>query len=175
MLLAGEEMLPPFAARGRRWLVWGAGGVVACLPDVDYVSGLWRGHLNTTHQYMTHSLAWIVLVALGLWLVGRAWRPASFGRRALWLLLALLGSHLLIDWVTADHLAPYGFPLWAPFSFQPAGSPFGWLPAWQKTALADVWHGANLWPLAREVLWGLLVLAGCGWAKRGWTRHHPSL
>jgi membrane-bound metal-dependent hydrolase YbcI (DUF457 family) len=151
------------------------GGVLACLPDVDYLPGLVRGYLNTTHQQATHSGAWVLLASAGLWLVGRAWKPDWFGWRTAAFLLILIGSHLAIDLVTEDRLAPYGFPLMAPFSDVPVRAPFAWLPAWDKTALADLGNLRNFRALGIELAAGLVCAGGCVAAKRGWTRCKAAL
>ncbi len=164
--LAGDARLPLFASlkKAAPWLV--AGAALACLPDVDYLPGLWRGYLNTTHQQATHSMAWVLLVSAGIWLLGRAWRPAWFGRKTAGFLLIAIGSHLAIDLVTEDRLAPYGIPLGAPFSSRPVQAPVAFLPAWEKTALADLGSWNNLRTLGIEAGAGLAFAAGCGIAKR---------
>lgn len=164
--LAGERRLPLLASIRKAWPLLLAGAVLACLPDVDYLPGLWRGYLNTTHQQATHSVAWVLLAAAGIWLVGRVWKPRMFSWRAALFLLILIGSHLAIDLVTADYFAPYGIPLWAPFSMVRVQASFALLPAWAKTAWADLANAGNLQALAIELGGGLLVAAGCVIAKR---------
>ena len=172
--LAGDASLPLFAFLRRAGMLLAVGAVLACLPDVDYLPGLARGYLNTAHQQITHSAAWAALVAAGLWLAGRAWKPAFGGRAALFLLI-LVGSHLAIDLVSEDRLAPYGIPLWAPFSSAPVRAPFALLPAWDKTALADLAGWRNLRALGVELGAGAAFAAVCVAAKRGWTRRKAAL
>ena len=172
---AGDLRLPLFASLKKAgWLLL-AGGVLACLPDVDYLPGLVRGYLNTTHQQFTHSLAWVGLVSAGLFAVGRALAPERFGVRMVVFLLILIGSHLVVDLMTVDRLAPYGIPLWAPFSLTAVRGPGAWLPAWDKTALADVGSLRNLRALGIELGAGALWMAACVAAKRGWTRRRGPL
>jgi len=152
-----------------------AGAVLACLPDVDYLPGLWRGYLNTTHQQATHSVAWVLLASAGLWLVGRAVKPARFGWRAAAFLVVLIGSHLAIDLVTEDGFAPYGIPLWAPLVDMHVQAPFSLFPSWRKTAWADLGHWANLRALAIELGLGVALAAACVAAKRSWTRRKAAL
>ncbi len=168
-VLAGDGSLPLFASFRKTLPLLVAGAVAACLPDIDYLPGLWRGHLNAAHQLATHSLAWVVLATAGILLVGRAWQPARFGWRAAVFLLALAGSHLAIDGVTADRSPPCGFPLGWPFSHVAMLAPFALLPAWEKASLAEVVGMANVRPLAIELAAGFAILAACIWAKRGWT------
>lgn len=173
--LAGDAGLPLFASLRKVAGLLAAGAVLACLPDVDYLPGMVRGYLNTTHQQATHSVAWVLLVSAGLWLVGRAWKPAWFGRRAAAFLVILIGSHLAVDLVTEDRLAPYGIPLAAPFSDRPVAAPFAWLPAWDKTALTDLGSPGNFRALGIELGAGAALAAGFAAAKRGWTRRKAAL
>ena len=172
---AGDARLPLFASLKKALPICVAGAILACLPDVDYLPGLWRGYLNTTHQQATHSLAWAGVAAAGLWLTGRAWRPARFGVRTAAFLLILVGSHLAIDLVTEDRFAPYGIPLWAPFADARVRGPVALLPAWDKTALGDLASGRNWRALGIELGAGLAFAAGCLFAKRGWTRRKAAL
>ena len=64
--MAGDASLPLFASMKKALPVLFAAAVLACLPDVDYLPGLARGYMNTTHQQATHSLAWVGLVSAGL-------------------------------------------------------------------------------------------------------------
>ena len=173
--MAGDASLPLCASVRKAGPVLFVAAVLACLPDVDYLPGLVRGVLNTTHQQATHSVAWVGLVTAGLWLVGRAGWPERFGWRALGFLFVLVGSHLAIDLMTVDRLAPYGIPLWAPFSDGVVQGPWAWLPAWDKTALADLGSWRNVRALAIEAGAGGLFAAGCVAAKRGWTRRKAAL
>ncbi len=77
--MAGDGHLPLFASVRKAGKLLAIAVVLACLPDLDYLPGLMRGYLNTTHQQATHSLAWVLLVSAGLWSVGRAWKPTWFG------------------------------------------------------------------------------------------------
>ena len=173
--MAGDGSLPLFASLRKAWKILALAVVLACLPDVDYLPGLARGYLNTTHQQATHSVAWVVLVSAGIGLVGRVCRPDWFGWRTVVFMGILIGSHVAIDLVTADRLAPYGIPLCAPFSPAPVHAPFALLPAWDKTALWDLGSWRNLNVLAFEVGIGLLFAVGCICAKRGWTRRKSTL
>jgi len=173
--MAGDKRLPLFSSLRKAGAILGMAALLACLPDVDYLPGLARGYLNTTHQQATHSVAWILMVSAGIWLVGRAWRPARFGGRAAAFLLILGGSHLAIDLLTEDRLAPYGIPLWAPFSDACVPGLFAGLPAWDKTALADMGSRGNLRALGIELGSGVAFVGGCAMAKRGWTRRKAAL
>lgn len=173
--MAGDVGLPLFASLRKSGPILAAAMALACLPDVDYLPGLVRGYLNTTHQQATHSVAWVLMVAAGIGLVGRAIQPAWFGRRTLAFLLILIGSHLAIDLLTEDRLAPYGIPLWTPFSGNFVSGPWVGLPAWDKTAWSDMASWSNLRAWGVELGAGLAFMAGCAGAKRGWTRWKAAL
>jgi membrane-bound metal-dependent hydrolase YbcI (DUF457 family) len=175
VLLAGDGRLPLFAWFRRAWRLWLGAVVLACLPDIDYLPGLVQGNLNAFHQYSTHSVAWVLLVAGGLWLLGRAWRGARCGARVGAFLVILIGSHLAIDLVTEDRSAPYGLPLAWPVSEARLHAPFDLLPAWEKSTLTELRQVSNLRPLGVEMGAGLLFAAGCATAKRSWTRRRPPL
>lgn len=174
-VLAGDAGRPLGASLRRTLPLMAATAILACLPDMDYLPGLWRGALNTTHQQATHSVAWVLLASAGLWLVGRARRPAGFGWRAAAFLLLAIGSHLAIDLVTADRQAPYGIPLGWPLADAPVRAPFTILPAWEKGTLAELGRWRNLRALGIELGTGLAVAAGSVWGKRCWTRRKTKL
>ena len=173
--MAGDGRLPLFASWRKAGPLLFAAAILACLPDVDYLPGIWRGQLNAVHQQATHSLGWVLLASAGLWLTGRAWRPAVFGWRAGTFILVLVSSHLAIDLVTVDTRAPIGIPLWAPLSDDPVHAPFALLPAWSKASLGDLLRPRNLRALGIEGGAGLAFAAGCVAAKRGWTRRKAAL
>ena len=87
----------------------------------------------------------------------------------------LIGSHLVVDMLTEDRLAPYGIPLGAPFAETPVRGPVALLPAWDKTALADLARPGNLRALGIEFGAGLAFALGAGAAKRSWTRRPAAL
>lgn len=172
---AGDARLPLLASLRKAGKTMLAAAALACLPDLDFLPGILAGDLNAYHQQVTHGVAWVLLVSSGLWLAGRVWKPVWFGGRVALFLVVLIGSHLAIDLVTEDRRAPYGIPLWAPFSDVAVQAPFTALPAWDKATLAELGHAANLRPLAIECGAGLLLAAGCVGAKRGWTRRRTAL
>lgn len=149
---------------------WLLAVVLANLPDVDYVAGIFQGYLNSRHHYLTHSLGWITLVSAGIWLCRFAWA----GRRDLapalfvWLLLA---SHLAADYFTQDGLAPYGIMVFWPFSdaFFAAGHPL--FPKVEKLSFGDLLTAHNAWVLLGEAAICLpVLLVAAGFKCRGLPR-----
>jgi membrane-bound metal-dependent hydrolase YbcI (DUF457 family) len=79
--------------------------VLATLPDID----LFVAH---THRSATHSVAAVLLVLIiAATVTGQVtrWRVAL-------LCAAAYATHLLLDWLAADHFAPAGIQLLWPFS-----------------------------------------------------------
>lgn len=121
--------------------------LIANAPDLDYFFGVFQGNLNYYHQTVTHTLVWIGATAIIIWTY--SWLRQ---RRASWLalgfLLALLGSHLLVDWLTVDRSPPIGLMLFWPFSPCLDHAAFAFFPAPAKQTWAALWS----WPNLRLVL-----------------------
>jgi len=87
---------------------------LANLPDADFLPGLILGFPNLYHHGIFHSLgaALAVTAAIG-WIFCRKnrhlWRFSTF-------VFLIFYSHLLLDFFTKDFAAPYGLPLFWPFS-----------------------------------------------------------
>lgn len=85
-------------------------------PDIDYLFGIPAGNLNAYHQYYTHTLGWVFVLVLGIWLLWIKRHPASHVTRFIFL-MALAGSHLIIDLLSGDTGWPFGImALWPFFS-----------------------------------------------------------
>jgi inner membrane protein len=87
---------------------------LANLPDADFLPGLMKGFPNLYHHGIFHSLgaALAVAVATG-WLFYQ--KKRHFWRFSTPVLL-IFYSHLLLDFFSKDFTAPYGLPLFWPFS-----------------------------------------------------------
>lgn len=146
--------------------------LLASAPDLDYFFGIFRGNANYYHQTVTHTLIWIGATALVIWICGRLGK-----QRASWLsfglLLALMGSHLLADWLTVDHSPPIGLMLAWPFSDHLYHAAFAFFPPPAKQTLADLWSLPNLRLVLVEMAITLPVVIAVLWFKRcrsGWRR-----
>lgn len=144
--------------------------LLANAPDLDYFFGIFRGNLNYYHQTVTHTLVWIGVTALAIWAYGR-FRE----RGALWLsfglLLALLGSHLLADWLTVDCSTPVGLMLAWPFSDRLYHASFAFFPPPAKQTLADLWSFQNLRLVLVEAAISLPLVIIVLWFKHGRAKH----
>ena len=142
--------------------------LLANAPDLDYFFGLFRGNANYYHQTVTHTLVWIGVLALAVWAYG--WLRE---RRASWLspgfLLALLGSHLLADWLTVDCSPPIGLMLAWPFSDHFYHAAFAFFPPPAKQTLADLWSLHNLCLVLVETAITLPLVIIVLWFKRRWS------
>jgi inner membrane protein len=86
--------------------------VAANLPDFDFLPGLLIGDPERFHRGASHSLAFALVCGLAAYAFTR-WRekPNAVGSSVL--ATTLVGSHVLIDWLTRDSSAPVGIPaLW---------------------------------------------------------------
>jgi inner membrane protein len=83
--------------------------VLANAPDLDFLPGLLMGTPTVFHRGLTHSLAGVVMVALGAWWCARWARPPEWSavRMARFAAVAF-ASHLLVDYFTVDAVPPYG-------------------------------------------------------------------
>ncbi len=89
---------------------------LANLPDADFLPGMVLGHPNLYHHGIFHSLgAALAIGAAGGWFFYRKkkrfWEPAAA-------VFLVFYAHLLLDFFTQDFVAPYGLPLFWPFSRQ---------------------------------------------------------
>ncbi|MFN8545929.1 MAG: metal-dependent hydrolase [Candidatus Binatia bacterium] len=106
------EACRPAEAHRVGWLV--AAVILANAPDVDFLPGLALGAPEAFHRGVTHTTGAVVTVALLAAMLGRrcgvtSWRAARFAALA-------YGSHLLVDFLSADAVPPAGGPFLWPFS-----------------------------------------------------------
>lgn len=87
----------------------------ALLPDIDFLFGLVEGLPNKYHHQSTHSFVFIVLAGLlGGFIVNKL-KIMQFTKS--FVLFTVSGaSHLLLDVLALDTKAPFGAPLFWPFS-----------------------------------------------------------
>ncbi|MBU4212756.1 MAG: metal-dependent hydrolase [Kiritimatiellae bacterium] len=144
--------------------------LLANVPDLDYFFGIFRDNLNYYHQTVTHTLVWVGVMALAIWAYGRLRK-----RRASWLsfglLLALLGSHLLADWLTVDRSPPIGVMLAWPFSDRFYHAAFAFFPPPAKQTWADLWSLQNLRLVLVETAITLPAVIAVLWFKHDRAKH----
>jgi inner membrane protein len=82
---------------------------MANAPDLDFVPGLLIGHPDAFHRGFTHTLgAVLVAAAVAAGLLRLLGRPGRQVRSAALLVAVAWASHLAVDFVTADVVAPHG-------------------------------------------------------------------
>jgi membrane-bound metal-dependent hydrolase YbcI (DUF457 family) len=122
-----ERSLPSLSRR-RKGLLLAAGVLLATVPDIDFVPGFLLGDPVRFHRGITHSLT--LCLALGLLAYGmlRSILPPASRSSVLAFLLLCPDSHPLLDYAATDASAPYGVPLFWPFSFRHFVSPISLFP-----------------------------------------------
>ena len=139
--------------------------LLANAPDLDYFFGVFLGNVNYYHQTVTHTLVWIGVTALVIWAYG--WfREQRVSWLSLGLLAALLGSHLLADWLTVDCSPPIGLMLAWPFSDRFYHAAFAFFPPPAKQTWADLWSFQNLRLVLMETGIMLPIVISVLWFKR---------
>jgi inner membrane protein len=143
-------------ARGRGLAILCALAAVA--PDFDFLPGLLVGTPALYHQGVSHSFAAGAVFTLVLALL---YRRRLRGIAAPWGILFLAyASHLVLDLFGPDHRAPYGIPLFWPFSHATFLSPITILPGVHHVATTGaptgVWVSqtlrvSNLMAIAMEI------------------------
>ena len=114
-------------------------GVVACLPDLDF---LWGRHNYETHRVGAALAAGLAVLA---WTRGRSWRLALA-------VTAGLSTHVLFDWLGSDDSAPIGVMALWPFS-----TSFYFADAWVFDAISrrpwrDDFVSQNVTAVAKEIV-----------------------
>jgi inner membrane protein len=87
---------------------------LANLPDADFLPGLMLGSPNLYHHGIFHSLGAALAIA-GLSGLFFFFKKQPFWKR-FFMVFLIFYSHLLLDFFTWDFAAPYGLPLFWPFS-----------------------------------------------------------
>lgn len=144
-----------FASRGSRkgLLLFALLMTAAFLPDFDYFPVLW-GDLklaNLNHQWFTHSLLFVFVSGLALAIVGKWLQLGSIAKLYLFI-VAIMLSHLLLDYLTYDGREPKGILLLWPFSDQRFNSPVSVFGGVAKGSFSDLFSLHNLGVVGGELL-----------------------
>jgi membrane-bound metal-dependent hydrolase YbcI (DUF457 family) len=133
---APGQSRPPISWRGLRVPL--AMGIVACLPDLDF---LWGRHNFETHSLGAALLAGLVMLAATR---GRRW-DLALAVTAAW------STHVLFDWLGSDDSLPIGVMALWPFSHD-----FYFADAWLFDAISrrpwrdDFWS-QNIMAVLKEI------------------------
>ncbi len=107
--LGRQGLLPPI-----NWKVILGVFVLANLPDIDFLFGAVVGNPNRFHHGWTHSIAFAVLTGVTVGVIVQLQRKNGI-KAGLWA-SGILGTHLVLDYISKDTRVPYGMPLFWPFS-----------------------------------------------------------
>ena len=154
-LLIGSRSAAPHGGRRRAlWLVALFAGL-GMLPDVDFLFG--------THRQVTHSIGAVLLVAaVTALLVPR--QPRLWGATG-----GAYLTHVALDWLGADTVAPFGLMALWPFDTGFYLSPVALFhPVCRQYWLIECWFSLARAVVVELLVLGPLVLLGLGWS--GWRR-----
>lgn len=131
--------------------------LVACMPDLDIIPGFFVGRLAQFHHGITHSFAAAAIFSIFAWLFFSG-RARSISLNLSILVFLLYASHVVLDFVTLDTGAPYGVPLFWPWSHDSYQSSWLLLPNVQHTR-APLFSLHNIALMAREAVIFLPLVA----------------
>lgn len=143
----------------QKWKLLVAVGLLACLPDLDYIPGLFVGDWNKYHHYHVHSLGWCVLMTVSLCLIIRIVRTELKLRWAVFILICL-SSHLVLDLMCVDQREPIGILMLWPLSEARFHGPWEIFPPLYKSSVAEVFQWKNVYAVLVEVAVLLPLLFG---------------
>lgn len=138
--------------------------LIANAADIDFLFGIFTGNLNRYHQLGTHTLGWVLITALCIWLYDR-FALKNHPALVFWFVFILLASHLVIDVFTADTRPPYGIMLAWPFSESYWYSPVSIFPAPTKKTVMDIFSLHNLKNAGLEFIISLPFVAAAVLSK----------
>jgi len=97
------------------WLSLAGIGILANLPDVDFLFGFVAGSPNLYHRGWTHSLGFVLIVMAGAAVFSFFLQKRIDFR---WIRISglLVFFHLILDLLTMDRSAPYGIQFFWPLS-----------------------------------------------------------
>ncbi len=116
--LAIYELYPAAKPKIEWWKLWLFVGILANLPDIDFIIGLvYGGNGNIFHRGITHSLLFALFAGLFAFLAGRKW-PRIFPPLGFIRCTILVLSHTILDVIFSES----GTSLFYPFElFHSAG------------------------------------------------------
>jgi len=164
--LAGGLLLPAASMRERIWLII-LFVVSSNAADFDFIPGFIINDFNAFHRGPTHSFTFAVVWGALVWLIVR-----RFSARPLTIAIAstlFYASHLVLDYLGSDTRAPFGVPLFWPFSgehYVHASPIFGGIKHGVpgdslQMVIAQVFSPHNFKALGLEILMTLPIVLVC--------------
>lgn len=124
-------------SKKRGWFVYGLVAFGASFPDLDFIPGLILGQVGRFHHGNFHSLGVAIGAALIAGIFIKLIQPSSSFIKTGSFVFCLGISHLFLDFFTE---APYGFPLFWPFTETKLLSPIPIFPR-----VAWTWEDPDFW------------------------------
>ncbi len=88
--------------------------LVANIPDLDFLPGIFVGNANKYHHGISHSIGFSLIFALGCYIILRLLRH-GYARKYVTIFSCLYFSHIIIDYLTKAPGNSYGDPVGAQF------------------------------------------------------------
>ena len=133
----------------RRWKALLFCAIIACLPDIDFLPGIFAGNINYYHHKGTHSIFFAFIVSLVVCILWKKRNSLKFG----FLTFILVLSHLAIDYVAIDHVAPFGIPLLWPFCERYFYFKYAFLPeVFRGASLISILNRNNIYTVVIELI-----------------------
>ena len=155
-------------------------GALSVLPDIDFVPGFLTGNPNRFHHGITHSIAFCLAASGILALLPRAAKQ-GIGLPEGRVILAVLATHLVLDFFTRDQAPPIGMPIFWPVAGGGFASPIILFPDIVKASRSEVFikslfnvHNLRAVMVESAVLGPLTVLAFLGSRRRREAADRPS-
>ncbi|MBW1658906.1 MAG: metal-dependent hydrolase [Deltaproteobacteria bacterium] len=139
--------------------------ILGNFADFDFLPGILLGAPGRFHHGFTHSILFAVVLSVVAYHV----YPLMFRRRvSFWVFLSVTGSHLFLDCLTLDTVAPFGLPLFWPFSQAYFRFPFSLFLNVERAMSLRIllsWH--NFLAISLEIVLTLPFLVGVWFVRNG--------
>jgi membrane-bound metal-dependent hydrolase YbcI (DUF457 family) len=99
----------------KRWVIFCIVLFFAVFPDIDFLFGFIVGDADKYHHQFTHSFLFVAIIGVVAALVIDNINIMNFKRSAL-LFISVGISHVFLDMLCIDTSAPFGVPIFWPFS-----------------------------------------------------------
>lgn len=140
----------------KNWVYWITVLIFTNLPDFDYLFGFIAGNPNEYHRLWTHSLGFMFLSGLFVFFLQRVMQ-GKWGIKWPLLAMALVFSHLVVDYLGVDTRGDVGIPVFWPLISENFISPISIFRDIHKSNssgnfIQSLFSVYNLWTIIQEIL-----------------------